>query len=432
MKKITIAAITLLVITVTGIYAQDTSDVWWGTNYMPGNITVGGTLSFESDPWPNDVYLDAGGYAAGFCISPKAEIILYKPVISEISPFDFGVGAKARTGIFFHVLTPTSTSDPWFPLGAAVYGTAHMGFKGFNVHFSDFGDTPTVLFSYLSRLDYYINLGVALDISKEPGSVSGPVGLAAATGFNYFVNDNFFVTTEYTYWHGYSGVAIGGSIKLGKGQKTKTVDIDLNPLYYQMYLGQFYSLYWYSFYAGGFYFDDSNYKEGEGTVWKLTSKKDPEDILIVDKSLLKVNDDGSKWWKVKYDDEGDNIIFEFLIDQDYTLVKLRFRDADTGKIKEYEPSEKDIVKYRQEDMRTVTDSDYSDWNTGAEKISTPAGTFKADHLVYTEDNADYEWWITEKVPGNMVKFFWYDKDDKITGILDRITKNNKSELNTEF
>lgn len=340
MKKQSILIAVLLLLINAAVFAQEDSDIWWGSNYMPGNLVAGGTFSFESNPWPDDRYLSSGGYAAGFCLSPKAEMILYKPVISGVSPVDFGVAAKARVGMFFRVLTETQNSDPWFPIGVAAYGTAHLGFKGFNVHFSDFGDTPTVLFGYLSRLDYYLNLGLAVDLVREPESDSSPIGIAMATGLNYFVKDNFIITTEYTYWNGFPGVAIGASLKLGKGQKTKTVKIDLNPLYYQAYLGQFYALYWYSFYAGGFYFDDSNYKEGEGTVWRLTSKEDPEDFLDIEKDLLKINSDGSKWWKVKYTDEGDEIVFEFLIDNSYNLIKLRFRDTDTGKIKEYEPSEK--------------------------------------------------------------------------------------------
>ena len=199
-----------------------------------------------------------------------------------------------------------------------------------------------------------------------------------------------------------------------------------------MYLGQFYALYWYSFYAGGFYFDDSNYKEGQGTIWKLTSQEDPEDILIMEKALLKVNSDGSKWWKVKYSDEGEEIVYEFLIDSDYNLIKLRFRDEDTGKIKEYTATEKDIVKYRKEDMQSITDSDYNEWNTGKEKVKTSAGSFTTDHLVFSEETAGYEWWVTTKVPGNLVKFSWYDESDKVTGVLTKITKNNESELNTSF
>ena len=406
------------------VFAEDSQEVWWGTNYMMGNFLYGGTASIEAD---NGMMTSTTGNA-GLGVLGKIEMILYKPVMWEISPFDFGVAAKVRTGIIFP-FNESDSSDPWFPLGVAAFGTAHMGFKGFNVHFSDFGDAPVLFFNILSRFDYYMNMGLAFDILKAPGSKS--IGFAMATGVNYFVNENFCLTTEYTYWNGFSGFAVGGLYKLGKGQKTKSVDVDLNALYYQIYLGQFYSLYWYSFYAGGFYFDDSSYKEGEGSVWKLTSKSNPGENLLVDKALLKINSDGTKWWKVKYSDDGDDIVFEFLIDTDYRIVKLRFRDADTGKIQEYEPTDKDIVTYSKEYMRTFTDSDYSEMKTGTEKVKTPAGIFLADHLVYTEEEADYEWWIIDKVPGNMVKFSWYDSDDKVTGILEKITKGNRSELKTD-
>ncbi len=412
----------------SGVFAGDTGDtgdVWWGSNYMPGNFLVGGSFGYESES-DDSLSSDAGGLRIG----PDAEWLLYKPVFSGISPFDFGVAGKVRTGIFFRDYG-SYTSDPWFPLGVGVLGTAHMGFKGLGFHFSDYKDTPNAFFGYLGRVDYFFELGIVFDFITEPDS-SDHLGITAGTGINYFINDRLTVRVGYSYWNGFGGFRVGARLKFGKSQKTKDISVNLDPLYYRLYLGRFYSMYWSSFYPGGFYMDDSNYKEGQGTVWELASKESG-DVLAMEKILLKIYDDGSKWWKVKYRDGGDETVYEFLLNSRHDLVKLRFRDEHTGKIREYTVSgdEPETVS-GMERMRMITDSDYHEWNTGKEKVSTEAGIFTADHLVFKDDASRYEWWVSADVPGNLVKFSWKNDSDAVSGILVRIIENGRSVLNTKF
>jgi hypothetical protein len=426
MKRIIISILILL--TISLFLSAEEKGVWWGSNYMPGNIVFGGTISIESDYWGNVSGIPTNGYESGFGISPQIELLLYKPIIAGVSPMDFGVAAKARTGFFFRAY-PNSSDEPFFPVGVAALGTAHFGFKGFNIHFSEYGDKPSTLFNVLSRFDYFVNLGVAFDIIKEPGSNKGLIGFAAATGLNYFANENFSVSTGYSHWNGLGGFFIGGSYKIGAGQKTKDITIDLDQYYYQIYLAQFYSIYWYTFYSGGFYSDDTNYEEGQGTEWKMTSTED-DDVLIMEKSLLKLNSDGSRWWKVKYSDGSDKFMYEFLLDKDYNLLKLKFVDADSGEVREYKAKEEDIASYNTSEMRNLSSSDYKEWNKGSVKIKTEAGSFTADHILYSDVDTNYshEWWLTEDVPGQMVKFLWNNNEDIITVELTGISTGNKSEF----
>ena len=421
-KKSLLVFAVLLIVTGIAAAVEPDSDIWWGSNYTQGNFIYGGTLSFE---WKD---ADTYDMTAGFGVFPQVEMILYKPVVAGFSPIDFGLALRGHTGIFFRILD-NSVSDPTFPAGLGILGTVHFGFKGFTVHFSDFNDVPALFFNFLSRFDYFVELGAAFDILRA--SNSSPFGFAAATGFNYFVNDHFMLRSAYTYWNGFSGVSIGGSYKIGSGQKTKDVNINLNPLYYQIYLARFYSLYWYSFYPGGFYFDDSGYREGQGTVWEVTSKGNT-DVLQIEKALLKKNSDGSKWWKIRFTSDGEEIVYEFLLDKDYNLVKLRFKDADSGAVKEYSLTDRDRRKYDKQKMRQVTTSEYKDWSKGKERISVPAGTYNTEYLYHKEDTDVYSWWITGSVPGTLVKFFQEDSEDKITGVLKKITEKNRSELDTLF
>ncbi len=426
MKKLLIFVVVFFIL----IFSMSADEgVWWGSNYMPGNFVYGGTFSIESDYWGDLSSVPSNGYVAGLGFAPQVEMLLFKPSFASISPIDFGLAVKGRTGFFFRNYLST-VSDPFFPVGIAALGTAHFGFKGFNLHFSDFGDTPTTLFGYLSHLDYFVNFGLALDIIKENSSASF-LGFAAATGVNYFVKDNFMLSAGYSYWNGMSGVFIGGSYKMGKGQKTKDINVNIDPFYYKIYLAQFYSLYWYTFYAGGFYSDDSNYKVGQGTEWTLKSDNNSDELLLK-KALLKTNSDGSKWWQVKYIDDTDELKYEFLLDKDYKMLKFKFIDEDTGEIREYSPNDASSAEYNKETMVEISDTDYKSWKQGTERISTKAGSFNADHLLYTEDDSKFvhEWWMVNSVPGQIVKFKWKDDTETMTGELTAITKNNKSELDS--
>jgi hypothetical protein len=287
----------------------------------------------------------------------------------------------------------------------------------------------------MGRIDYFFGIGPVFDLIVFDDNP--PIGLGTTTGANYFINEHLALTLEANWWNGFRGGALGAAIKIGPSpvvkkleMDLKTPEYDLKPMYMQAYLAQFYSLYWYSFYIGGFYFDDSSYREGQGTRWKITTNDDP-DALIIDKSLLKDNTDGSRWWKIIYNSGKDQFLYEFLVDKDYNLLKLRFIDDD-GAVQEYSPEPEDLEAYTTTEMREISEADYSRWNTGQVTVRTQAGSFKTDHLVYTEAEAQhsFEWWISEDVPGGLVKYLWKSPEDTMTGLLTDITSGNRSELDS--
>ena len=420
MKRFIVFTIILLVLTFT--ISAEAKDSWWGSYYMPGNLALKGALGFEQSTGSTDIM--------AFSVYPEAEIFLYKPHFGGISPMDFGIASRNHIGIGFS----ESNLDSNIAAGLGVFGTFHFGFRGIGSYFTEFQDTPSNFFSQLNRFDYFFEAGAVFDLMTYDSS--GMIGFGMTSGINYFINDNLAVTLEGNWWHGFAGGGIGFVFKIGPSQsiseldiKIKSVDIDLSPMYMQIYLSQFYSIYWYSFYAGGFYFDDSNYKEGQGTEWKLSSSGD-NDELIISKDLLKVNEDASRWWKIKYTSGSDAIVYEFLIDEDYNILKLRFHDSDSGEVREYIPTPEELESYSMADMREISESDYKEWNKGKVSLKTDAGKFETTHLLFEESAAgySYEWWISDTVPGRMVKFQWKSSEDSMTGELIKITSNNKSEL----
>lgn len=419
MKRIVVVLTVLFALTFTLSSAEKES--WWGSYYKPGNFIIKGAVGYEVS---NDI--------AALGVYPEAELMLFKPHFGGLSPMDFGVAARGHIGFGFS----DSTLDSSIAAGVGVFGTFHFGFRGIGSYFTEYKDSPSAFFSQLNRFDYFFEIGPVFDFMTYDDR--GLAGLGTTTGVNYYITDNFAVTLEANLWHGFAGGAIGAVYRIGPSPniskldiKIESVSIDLSPMYMQIYLSQFYSIYWYSFYAGGFYFDDSNYNEGQGTEWRLTSNED-KDELIIAKALLKVNDDASGWWKIKYGNGSDKIIYEFLIDKDYKLLKLRFIDEDSGEVREYTATPEEIESYSTADMREISESDYKEWNKGIVNLQTDAGSFETNHLQFTESAADYsyEWWISDAVPGRMVKFLWKSTGESMTGELIKITSGNKSELNS--
>ncbi|MEA1911801.1 MAG: hypothetical protein U9N32_09045, partial [Spirochaetota bacterium] len=255
MKRVISLLIVLIIISFT-LSAVEKEDVWWGSYYMPGNLALKGSVGFEQSTGSTNIM--------ALSIYPEAEIIFFKPSFAGIAPMDFGVAARGHIGIGFS----DAALDSSLAAGVGAFGTFHFGFRGIGSYFSDFKDTPSGFFSQLDRFDYFFEAGPVFDILTYDNS--GLIGFGMTSGVNYFVNDNLAVTLEGNWWHGFAGGAIGAVYKIGPSPKISKLDIkiestniDLNPLYMQIYLSQFYSIYWYSFYAGGFYFDDSGYKEGQ-------------------------------------------------------------------------------------------------------------------------------------------------------------------------
>ncbi len=391
------------------LFAADTASepVWWGSYYMPGNLVVNGHIGYESGPGAV-----SGEKTYGLSVYPGAELILFKPRIIDVAPVDIGLELRGHFGLGFG-----SVQGGNIALGVGLMGTMHFAFRGLDIPMTE----------YLEKLDIFTKVGIAYDFLKYD---SGPAfGLASFSGINYFLSDSLSLSAAYTHWEGLDGIALGVNLKIGPKPEVKSMNysLDLEPLYYQAYLMQFYTVYYYSFFAGGFFIDDSGYNEGEGTIWKIVSGDDDE--LIIERALLKINSDGSKWWKVKFSSGDDSIVYEFLMNNDYGLLELRFKDVDSGEIREHTVKPEDTEQYESGSVNVVTRDDYAEQIKETGTVKVDAGSFKADHIVHSADQYNYEWWLSADVPGSMVKFQWDDSDtDKTAGELVKITADNYTEL----
>ncbi len=148
--------------------------------------------------------------------------------------------------------------------------------------------------------------------------------------------------------------------------------------------------------------EDHGYKRSEGTRWRVFSEKDGE--VFFEKALLMEGDNGRSWWYFKVDGEGFNREYEFLLENDYSLLELRY--IEDGKIKRYIPyaDDNEICSFRE--------INYSDYNAGKERIKTEFGSYNSDYIVIESDDTgeSEEYWVARNVPGKFIQAI-YKKED---------------------
>jgi hypothetical protein len=191
-------------------------------------------------------------------------------------------------------------------------------------------------------------------------------------------------------------------------------------------------VYTHAFFAGGFMYGYENFNEGEGVKWRIqVSTDDEESRLTVERALLKRNEDGSGWWQLRYSDNESDLLSEALIGKEYELLAFRYRDQESGEIREWLPEQNETSD--QEDAEEEEPPEYyqGPWEShvvGTSVIQVPAGTFNAQEVLleekteshYTDEAGNdqtktgilrYQWWISDEIPGKLVKYRWEDSSE---------------------
>lgn len=172
-----------------------------------------------------------------------------------------------------------------------------------------------------------------------------------------------------------------------------------NTQAYSMQFNAFYSGFW-NF--GWFGYGDPNYKPGQGTVWEITGGGSGKPVTF-ERALLRMNTDGTQWWRLEMTSDNDTFTYEFLVDGRGTVQKVRFKDSQSGTVGEFVPSGQTQSRTQAPEL---TRDEIANSLVGRENVVVPAGRFTADHYVYNDANNKYKFniWIDQSVPGYMVKF----------------------------
>ncbi len=191
---------------------------------------------------------------------------------------------------------------------------------------------------------------------------------------------------------------------------------------YQYQFNAFYAGFWS---MGWFGYKDGNYKPGQGTIWKFTNTaKGSSQPLTFERALLKVNADSSQWWRFRMDAGKKPILYEFLVGPDTTVTKVRYQDPDSGAVGEFVPSQNNVMPTAAPSNMPKTKADMAQYKVDSPTITVQAGTFTTDHYLYSPATAHGtgEFWISDKVPGYMVKSVYTNKQNNqaATGELTQI------------
>lgn len=169
-----------------------------------------------------------------------------------------------------------------------------------------------------------------------------------------------------------------------------------------------------TFYYGGYNLAVDNYEPGDYTRWKAKGVTQGE---WFERALIKRKENGAEWWRVESHDEtegGKDKIFiaEALLSApneetgQRKILRMRVKYPDEEEPSEVPVTEKDSKQWVINTKRTLTEESYKGMKVGTEQLSTPAGTFQTEHLQtdYYGGDGQINWWLSEKVPGEVVKY----------------------------
>lgn len=183
----------------------------------------------------------------------------------------------------------------------------------------------------------------------------------------------------------------------------------------------------YSFAAGGYWVGQNEFVPGEYTVFEWN---DGEGAVELEKALLRIEDDGREWWRVSWSEEEESWVYEGLLDpEEERIVRLRARDAE-GNVDEVPVGEDQAVFTSPTDL---TEESIEGATERTETLTTPAGTYETRVVEYRSQSepGTITWWITESVPGGVVKYEARDEGEGLwTSTLIRTGSDATTELDS--
>ncbi|MFW6331224.1 MAG: hypothetical protein ACOC3J_05825 [Gemmatimonadota bacterium] len=206
-----------------------------------------------------------------------------------------------------------------------------------------------------------------------------------------------------------AGAGIGNAIGTRVGEQAGAALAARMPAIWTPDLTAIYMNYLFTmaFHSGSYTFEGTDYEPREWTRWRLVDSDSEGQPDEMERAFLNRRDDGKEWWRVKYiaeAEEGrDSITVEALFDPE-TGEFVRMRSKMPG---EPEATEMPVEEgtYGYVEPRRLTAESLEGAVVGTETLRVPAGSYTAKHVRYGGmDAGRYDWWLTDDVPGGMVKY----------------------------
>lgn len=166
-------------------------------------------------------------------------------------------------------------------------------------------------------------------------------------------------------------------------------------------------------YMSGATMFETDYKSGAWTQWKIEDSSRPDEHTVLERAMLRRDPDKSELWRTKTitvgPEQADTIIMEQLmkpLDPQGTTMKIvRMRAKFPG-----DSAGKELMV--PENMNTLSPQAFGQKPTaesiegatvGTDNISAAGQTYAAKHVQYGSGTGTMDWWMSDKVPGGLVK-----------------------------
>lgn len=203
----------------------------------------------------------------------------------------------------------------------------------------------------------------------------------------------------------------------------------------------FTSTYYQVFFIGGYDPAGDDFQEGEGVTWAIRSSQDrAADSATIVRALLKRESRGS-WWYMALESDGQVIEYEVLLDADYAPLEMVWADPDSGQVlrQVFEPGQVAGPGTGEESGAMVYSSEAESLaSRTTERVTVPAGSYSAEHVVFrasdyqSGEQVEYNWWVVESVPGNLVKFEYVVADGSGEELLSGELTETRTDYRTKF
>jgi hypothetical protein len=159
----------------------------------------------------------------------------------------------------------------------------------------------------------------------------------------------------------------------------------------------------YGFSPTGVWPGQGEYEPGEWIQYRVTGEgQDQDEAVTLERALLNRDAEDREWWRLSWAQGDENWIYEALVSPaEGQILRLRARDAE-GNIGELPVNERTVYN----SPTQLTEESIDGATVGEEVLETPAGSFDTRHVVYqsTGGQGNIEWWLTDQVPGGIVKY----------------------------
>lgn len=182
-----------------------------------------------------------------------------------------------------------------------------------------------------------------------------------------------------------------------------------------------------AFLVGGYGIGMEDFEEGQGSTWRIEAgDNENRSSFTTERALLKKESDGSSWWYLRYEPEDqDAIEYEIKMSRSMSPMEMYMKHPETGEVDHHvfddgsRDFDEEMSELEEDGFHTAYYNldDWEEYREGTENIRIGGNSFLATILFYqgTEEEGDEDiemrWWVTEDVPGQLVRYEMKDKKD---------------------